>query len=99
MLSIPRSLARQFRAVARRAGLCKVGQPGSACVRLIATAEALLMQASNGRVAIEYQKAGRFNAADMTVPLQLFADCEAKNDGFVTIRRNESPGIVASWDD
>ncbi len=99
MISISRSLARQFRAVARRAGLSKAGLPGSACVRLIATAEALLMQASNGRVAIEYQKAGRFDAADMTVPLQLFADCEAKNDGFVTIRRNDATGIVASWDD
>ena len=99
MISISRSVARQFRAVARRAGLCKVGQTGSACVRLIATSEEIRLQATNGRVAIEYLKAGRFDAADITVPLQLFADCEAKNDGYVTIRRNDSSGIVASWAD
>ncbi len=99
MISISRSVARQFRAVARRAGLCKVGQSGSACVRLIATAETLCLQAANGLAAVEYQKAGRFDAADITVPLQLFADCEAKNDGFVTVRRNDSSGIVASWAD
>ena len=99
MISISRSLVRQFRAVARRAGLSKVGLPGSGCVRLIATAESLRLQATNGRVSIEHQTSGHFDAADITVPLQLFADCEAKNPGFVTIRRNDSGGIVASWDD
>ena len=99
MISISRSLARQFRAVARRAGLCKVGQPGSACVRLIATADTLRMQSTNGRVAVEHQTAGRFDPTDIAVPLQLFADCEAKNDGYVTIRRNDSSGIAASWAD
>lgn len=99
MISLSRSLARQFRAVARRAGLCKVGSPGAACVRLIASADALRLQATNGRVAVEYQTAGRFDADDITVPLQVFADCEAKTENLVTIRRNESAGLVVSWDD
>lgn len=99
MISISRSLVRQFRAVARRAGLCKLGSNGSAGVRLIATPGSLRLQASNGRVAVEHQMAGRFEAVDLTVPWQLFADCEAKNDGAVLIRRNETSGIDASWDD
>ena len=75
MITISRSLARQFRAVARRAGLGKPGLLGSASVRLLATSDALSLQASNGRVAIEHRSAGQFTATDITVPLQLFADC------------------------
>lgn len=99
MISISRLVARQFRAVARRAGLCKVAQPGSGCMRLLATADSLRLQATNGRVAIEYRVAGRFDAADITVPLQLFADCEAKTEASVTIRRNDSDGVTACWED
>ncbi len=99
MISISRALALQFRAVARRAGLSKVGLPGSGCVRLLASADLLRLQATNGRVAVECQAAGKFDAADITVPLQVFADCEAKTDGLVTIRRSDSAELVASWDD
>jgi hypothetical protein len=99
MISIPRSRARQFRAVARRAGLSKAGLPGSACVRLQATVDALKLQASNGHVAIEHCVVGQFTPADVTVPIQLFVDCEAKSDALVMIRLEESGRVVAAWDD
>ena len=75
MISISRSLARQFRAVARRAGL-SARHAGD--VRLVATPDALSVYAANQRAAVEYRGGGRFIAADLTVPLQLFADCEGK---------------------
>lgn len=96
MISISRSLARQFRAVARRAGLST--RRGS-YVRLLATPDALSVYAANGRVAVEHRGGGRYIAADLTVPLQLFADCEAKNRDMVTIRLGEPGHIVATWDE
>ena len=99
MISISRSLIRQFRAVARRAGLCKLGSNTTAGVRIIASSESLRLQASNGHSAVEHQMIGRFEAADLTVPWQLFADCEAKTDGVVTIRLNDGTAIVACWED
>ena len=96
MISISRSLARQFRAVARRAGL-SARHAGS--VRLVATPDAFSVYAANQRVAVEYRGGGRFIAADLTVPLQLFADCEGKSSDLVTIRLGEPGHIVATWDE
>lgn len=95
MISLSRSLARQFRAVARRAGLS--ARRGDS-VRLVTTPEALSVFAANHRVAVEYRASGPFIAADVTVPLQLFADCEGKSGDLVTIRPSEPGHIVATWD-
>lgn len=95
MISLSRSLARQFRAVARRAGLSV--RRGSS-VRLVTTPDALNVFAANHRVAVEYRASGRFVTADLTVPLQLFADCEGKSGDLVTIRPGEPGHIVATWD-
>ena len=96
MISISRSLARQFRAVARRAGL---SPRHGAYVRLVATPEAVSLSAANHRVAVEYRDGGRYVAADLTVPLQLFADCEGKSGDLVMIRLGEPGQIVATWDE
>ena len=96
MISFSRSLARQFRAVARRAGL---SARHAGYVRLVATPDALSLYAANHRVAVEYRDGGRFIAADLTVPLQLFADCEGKRDNLVTIRLGEPGHVVATWDE
>ena len=96
MISFSRSLARQFRAVARRAGL---SARHAGYVRLVATPDALSLYAANHRVAVEDRDGGRFIAADLTVPLQLFADCEGKRDDLVTIRLGEPGHIVATWDE
>lgn len=96
MISISRSLARQFRAVARRAGL---STRHADYVRLVATPDAISVYAANHRVAVEYRGGGRFIAADFTVPLQLFADCEGKSGDLVTIRLGEPGHIAATWDE
>ncbi len=96
MISISRSLARQFRAVARRAG---VSARHAGYVRLVATPDALSLYAANQRVAVEYRDGGRFITADLTVPLQLFADCEGKRSDPVTIRLGEPGHVVATWDE
>ena len=96
MISISRSLARRFRAVARRAGL---STRHAHYVRLVATPEALSLFAANGRVAVEYRDSGRYVAADLTVPLQLFADCEGKSDDLVSLRLGQPGHIVATWDE
>jgi hypothetical protein len=50
-------------------------------------------------VAIEHLSTGQFTPTDVTMPLQLFADCEAKNDAQVTIGIEDSRRVVATWDD
>jgi len=65
----------------------------------MSTVDTLRLQSSNGRVAIEHRSTGKFTPTDMTVPLQLLADCEAKAVSLVTIRTDDSGRIVASWDD
>ena len=99
MISISRSMARQFRAVARRAGLHKANSVGTPCIRLIATADSLRMHITNGHTAVEYRCAGQFDATDISVPFQLFTDCDAKSDTPVTIRMEEPNRLVATWND
>ncbi len=96
MISIPRSLALQFRAVARRAGF---SVRRAAYVRLMATPAALRLLVADARVAVELRSDGRYVADDLTVPLQLFADCEGKSGDLVTIRPGEAGHLVASWDE
>lgn len=95
MIFLSRSLARQFRAVARRAGL-SARRGGS--VRLVTTPDTLSVFAANHRVAVEYRASGQFIAADVSVPLQLLADCEGKSGDLVTIRPGEPGHMVATWD-
>lgn len=99
MISISRVVARQFRAVARRAGLCKGGSSRLSGVRIVTTVDSLSIQASNGLAAVEFRQGGQFEPAEMVVPMQLLVDCEANDDGCVTIRPNGSSGHIANWAD
>jgi hypothetical protein len=99
MISISRSLLRQFRAVARRAGLHKSFGKAVSSVRLLASTDAIVLQAENGHVAIEYRCPGLFEPADVTVPWRLLTDCEAKAETPLTIRVEDSSRILAGWDD
>ncbi len=68
-------------------------------MRLVATPDAVSLSAANHRMAVEYRDGGRYVAADLTVPLQLFADCEGKSGDLVMIRLSEPGQIVATWDE
>ncbi|WP_397570412.1 hypothetical protein [Schlesneria sp. T3-172] len=99
MISIPRSLIHQFRAVTRRAGLCKPGTRQSGSVRILASTDTVQLQTTNGTVSAELKASGQFGPAEVTVPAEFLADCEAKNPDLVTIRRNGNDRILVTWTD
>src|SRR5262245_9270381 len=99
MISISRLFIYQFRALIRRAGLCKSGVQNSGSVRILALPDDVWLQATNGQVSIELRTPGHGDTDDITLPAQFLADCESKKTDLVTVRRQDDGRIVASWTD
>ena len=98
MITITRSLARQLRAVFRRAGLKPRGTLGPP-VLFKAGPEGLRIRAMMPDVAIEYHLPGEYPADELTVALELLDDCQGKRDEPVTLESRPKKRTFASWRD
>ena len=78
MISIPRSLIHQFRAVTRRAGLCKPRTRQSGLVRIRSSTEMVQLQTTNGTVSVELKAPGEFARSEVTLPAEFLADARPK---------------------
>ena len=96
MLNIPRSLARQLRAVFTRA-LGK-SRRGDSWAKFHATADELVVQATSEDIAVEYRVSDRFEPADFVLPLELLRDCEAKLMDAVAFDRADDGRVTAYWE-
>lgn len=66
---------------------------------IVATPRTLKFIAQNEQIAVSYEETGRFNPAELTVPLSLFDDCAGSRTDLVQIVPGESGGYLACWDD
>ena len=98
MITISRSLARQLRAVFRRAGLKPRGTL-SPPVSFVAGAEGLRIRAMSPDVAVEYHLPGEYPVDELTVALELLDDCQGKRDEPVTLESHPKKRTFASWRD
>src|SRR5947209_4345374 len=99
MITLTRSLARQLRAVFRRAGI-KTRGGVSPPMLLSAGGDGLRIQVIAPDAAIEHHVCDdRPEKAEITVPVSLLDDCQGKADDPVTIEQRSKKKVLATWRD
>ncbi len=95
MLQIPRSLARTFRAVCRRA------RPRQTHVAVVVRSgpDGLTVCAPDVEVTIAYHQAGSYPTATIALPLEALADCEGRGDALATLATSAAGKVTACWQD
>ncbi|MCY2990793.1 MAG: hypothetical protein NTY19_23380 [Planctomycetota bacterium] len=99
MITITRSLARQLRAVFRRAGIGKAHGGYGQRALFMADGDTLRMRAMCHHAAVEYQTAYQGGAVESLVPLDLLAACEGSRPDPVQLDFSVADKVTASWTD
>jgi hypothetical protein len=99
LITITRSLARQLRAVFRRAGIGKMhgGYGQRAC--FLASGDTLRIRGLSGNVAVEYQTAHQGGSVQALLPLDLLTACEGSRPDPVQLDVSKADNVTASWTD
>ncbi len=96
MITITRSLARQLRALFRRAGIKPLGGNGPR-VQFAAGPDGLRIRSMTLDVAVEYYLAGGQPAEEFSLPLEFLDACEGRRDDPVTLEARSANNVLASW--
>jgi len=97
LITITRTLARQLRAVIRRALNVSVrGASTTVCFR--AGPEGLRIRAAGSEAAVEYHAEGDLPPEEITIPLDILAQCEGRRDDEVTFERGDRQ-VTVRWTD
>ena len=97
MIQLPRSLARQLRAVFRRSG----PQSLRRCRPLVsfhAGDDGRRIRLNHVEAPAEFHEPGQWPIETLAIPLQALADFEGRSDAIVTLEQQGS-SILARWDD
>lgn len=97
MLGIPRSLARQVRAIFRRT--LPKADAHHARIVLQAGADGLRLRLHHPDVAAQYHQPDAYTPEVLLLPLEAFARFEGRSDSPVTLERTDQGTIVAQWQD
>jgi hypothetical protein len=95
MISIPRSWAREWRAVFRRLGKSRSGL--AQAVRLTVRNNLLIAQSQTLDGAAEFEHHCPGPNATLVVPLDALADCESKSDDLVTMQPISESEVELRW--
>lgn len=95
MISIPRCLARDLRAVFRRISPGRAGP--HPVVELLAGRDGLRVRGLTDEVAAEYRQPGPLTEARVAVPLDALADCAGRDDSPVTFRAATGGKVEVRW--
>ena len=99
MITITRSLARQLRAVFRRAGIGKAHGGYGPRVLFLADQDTLRIRAMSGHAAVEYQAAHQAGPVQVLLPLDLLDACEGSKPDPVQLDFTVADKVTASWTD
>jgi hypothetical protein len=99
LINLTRSLARQLRAVFRRAGIGKVRGGYGQRILFIAAGDTLRIRALTCNAAIEYQAVHQGDAVEAMLPLDLLAACEGSRPDPVQLDFSVADKVTASWTD
>lgn len=97
MLTLPRSLARQVRAVFRR--LLRKAAAGQARVMLQAGSDGLRIRLHHRECGAEYHQPGAYPPEELILPLEAFARFEGRSDAPVSLERTDQGTVRAQWQD
>jgi len=98
VITIPRNLVRQVRAVFRRA-LGTSPRGPFPVVLFRATEHGLTIRSRSDMAAIEHTGSGKCAADEFVVRGELLVDCEGRSDDIVSIGRQDDGDLLASWRD
>src|SRR3954464_6051901 len=96
-MNIARSLARQVRAVLRRAGIKSTPRDSGPWVFFQTGPQGLSIRARSQEVAVEYHQAGELPVEQLRVPLSLLVECEGRESSNVSLEAASGGAVVASW--
>jgi len=99
VITVTRSLIRQFRAVVRRA---LVERPvGGINNRVVfrSGSDGLRIQVTSPQVAIEVHQPGEFETEELIVPAEFLADAEGRSHDAITLESQGHDKVLASWTD
>lgn len=99
MITITRSLARQLRAVFRRAGCGKAYGGYGKRALFLADHDTLRIRAMSGSAAVEYQAAYQGSPVQALLPFDLLAACEGSKPDAVQLDFSVPDKVTASWTD
>ncbi|HPM83886.1 MAG TPA: hypothetical protein PLF81_24435 [Candidatus Anammoximicrobium sp.] len=99
MITITRSLARQLRAVFRRAGIGKAYRGYRQQVLFLTAGDTLRIRGLSHNAAIEYQTAHQGDPVESLVSLDLLAACEGSRPDPVQLDFTVPDKVTASWTD
>ena len=98
MITITRNLARQLRAVFRRAGIKAVSSHGPRMF-FLAGPDGLQIRAAALDAAVEYQLPGELAREEFSIPLELVELCQGRREDPVTLEVRPGDKVHASWMD
>ena len=99
MIEITRDLARQVRAVFRKATKSSVGRPIHAPILLHAGPDGLRVRMHHDEVAVDYHEPGQRPTDSLALPLDGFQDFEGKTTAPVILEKIRSGMTQGRWDD
>ena len=99
LITITRSLARQLRAVFRRAGIGKAHGGYGQRALFLAAGDTLRIRGLSHNAAVEYQAAHQGDPVEALVPLDLLAACEGSRPDPVQLDFTVADKVTASWTD
>jgi hypothetical protein len=99
LLTITRLLARQLRAVFRRAGIGRAYGGYGQRALLLADQDTLRIRGTSGSAAVEYQAAHQGGPIEALLPLDLLVACEGSKPDPVQLDFSVSGKVSASWTD
>ena len=99
MITITRSLARQLRAVFRRAGIGKAYGGYGPRALFLADGNTLHVRSMCHQAAVEYQTEHQSEPVQALVPLDLLAACEGSRSDPVQLNFTVADKVTASWTD
>lgn len=97
MITISRSILRQFRALVRKAGIHKTSSALASPLVLVARDDGLKILAQSHDVSLCRELPGSFANEQFVLPLQFLDDCAGRKDVPVTIENQPDGRIAAQW--
>ncbi len=96
MISLPLSVLRTFRAVARRAGLLKK-RPTNTVWTLIGTSDSCRLRIAAGDVALEYRHDATYAAETLALPTAALDSFAGRGEDLAVFQSAGEHGVTVTW--
>jgi hypothetical protein len=99
LISIPRSVLRTFRTVARRAGRHSSKTAAKLLIAFSCGPDGRRLRAALPEIAVEYHQAGEFGAESFNLPIAALDTWDSRGNDPITLEAQPGGGVLACWSD